>query len=48
LLEKFRATRRLPEAAPMLGHIRSAARLGLGVADVNRIGLDAIGNPPDP
>lgn len=48
IIEKLRATRRLPEAAPFLGHIRSAARLGLGVADPARIRVETIHLPPEP
>lgn len=48
LLEKFRATRRLPESAPMLGHIRAAERRGLGTADTNRIQVEQIEITPGP
>jgi hypothetical protein len=45
-VEKLRATRRLPELAPILGHIQSAERLGLGVADPARIRLETIDITP--
>lgn len=47
-IEKFRATRRLPESAPFLGHIQSAARLGLGTADPARIRVETIDLAPKP
>lgn len=47
-IEKFRATRRLPESVPFLGHIQSAAHLGLGNADPARIRVETIELPPQP
>jgi len=46
LVEKLRATRRLPELAPILGHVQSAEKLGLGVADPARIRLETIDTTP--
>lgn len=48
VIEKLRAARQLPESAPILGHIRTAQRLGLGIGHPDRVRIETIALPPAP